>query len=105
MQCTSTRKSPLRAVRRYVRCRGSRLGQQLLQEDGPADQSIATLADARLDGQVEIAGFVDQAADFAGRLVTSTSSTCRRRVTSSLGMRASSSCPMGPARCDRVRPR
>jgi hypothetical protein len=71
--------------------------------DTPADQGVAALADAGLDRQVEMAGLVDQAADFAGRLgdVDHMPAT----VTSSLGMRGSSLCPMGPARCSRVRPR
>jgi hypothetical protein len=46
--------------------------------DTPADQGIAALADVGLDRQVEIAGFMDQAADFLAAWVTSTNSTCWR---------------------------
>jgi hypothetical protein len=80
--------------------------QDLLDQDRPADQGVAALADTGLHRQVEIAGFVDEAADFASRLgdvqqqgaATSDSVICGhgRRVLL---------CPMGPARCSRVRPR
>jgi hypothetical protein len=52
-----------------------------------------------------MAGLVDQAADFAGRLGDIDQQHVPATVTSSLGMRGSSPCPMGPARCSRVRPR
>jgi hypothetical protein len=73
--------------------------------DTPADQGVAALADAGLDRQVEMAGLVDQAADFAGRLGDIDQQHMPATVTSSLGMRGSSLCPMGPARCSRVQPR
>ena len=44
------------------------LGDDVFEQDGPADQRVAAVADARIDGQVQVAGFVDQARDFAGRL-------------------------------------
>jgi hypothetical protein len=34
----------------------------------PADERISPVFDAGLDGKVEVMGFVDEAADFAGRL-------------------------------------
>jgi len=48
--------------------RSQGLRQDLPKQNGPTDQGIATVADARFDGQVEITGFVDEAAHFAGRL-------------------------------------
>jgi hypothetical protein len=42
--------------------------QDLPEQDSPADEGVAALADAGLYRQVEVAGFVDEAADFAGRL-------------------------------------
>jgi hypothetical protein len=55
------------------------LRNHFVEQDSPADQGVAAIADTGLDRQVEIAGLVDEAADFAGRLVMSTSSACRRR--------------------------
>jgi hypothetical protein len=31
-------------------------------------ERVPTIANARLDGQIQVTGFVDKAADFAGRL-------------------------------------
>jgi hypothetical protein len=70
-------------------------GQQLLQQYGPADQAVAALADTGFHWQVKITGFVDQAADFAGRLGDVNQQDMPATVTSSLGMRDSSSCPWG----------
>ena len=36
------------------------------EQDGPAAQRVAAVADAGLDGQVEVAALVDEAADFGG---------------------------------------
>jgi hypothetical protein len=44
-----------------------------LEKNGPADERVSLVADAGRDGEVEVAGFVDEAAGLAGRLVTSTS--------------------------------
>jgi hypothetical protein len=43
------------------------LGNDLFEQDRPADQAVTALADPRLDEQVQVVGFVDQPADFAGR--------------------------------------
>ena len=43
------------------------LRQDLPKQDCPADEGVATLANARLHRQFEVAGSVDEAADFAGR--------------------------------------
>jgi hypothetical protein len=42
--------------------------QHLLKKNRPPDERVSPVPDAGLHRQVEIAGFVDQAADFAGRL-------------------------------------
>jgi hypothetical protein len=42
--------------------------QDVLDQDRPADQGVASLADAGLDGQMQVAGFVDEAGDLAGGL-------------------------------------
>ena len=77
----------------------------LFEQDGPADQGVAAVADARLHGQVEIAGFVDQAADFAGRL----SDVDQQHVPATgnviLGHEGLLLVSLAPARRNRVRPR
>jgi hypothetical protein len=44
------------------------LRQDFPEQDGPADQGVAALADAGFHWQVQVAGFMNQAADLAGSL-------------------------------------
>jgi hypothetical protein len=85
------------AGERSVRSDG--LGDDVFEQDGPADQGVAAVADAGLDGQMQVAGFVDEAGDFAGGLGdVQEQTTASTRISFGSGMRDGSSCPMGPAR-------
>jgi hypothetical protein len=44
------------------------LGDDVFEQDRPADQRVAAVADPRLDGQVQVVGFAGKAADFLGGL-------------------------------------
>jgi hypothetical protein len=61
------------------------LRNHLFQQDRPANQGVAAVADTGLHRQVEITGFVDQAADLAGRLGDVNQQHVPATVTSSLG--------------------
>jgi hypothetical protein len=75
------------------------LRDDFLEKDRPADQAVAAGTDARLNGQIEVAGFVDQARDFAhglGDVQQQGTATSDNLV---LGHgRSVLLCPMGPAR-------
>jgi hypothetical protein len=81
------------------------LRNHLFEQDCPADQGVATLADTGLDGQVEITGFVDQAADLAGRLGDVDQQHMPTTGNVLLGHEGSLLVSLGPARFHRVRPR
>jgi hypothetical protein len=68
--------------------RGSRLGQQLLQEHGPADQGVAGFPDAGSIGRFTARASWIRSPTLAAAWVTSRTSTRRRREISSMsGMR------------------
>jgi hypothetical protein len=63
------------------------LGDDVLEQDGPANQGVVAVADARFHWQVEIAGFVDQAATSLAARVTSSPSSGSKAPSGSGGSR------------------
>ena len=82
------------------------LGNDVFEQDCPADEGVASFADAGLDGQVQVAGFVDKAGDFAGSLGdVQEQTTAARRSRVDVGHEGSLLVSHGAGPRHRVRPR